>query len=459
MNSSRIVLRVELEQAIARSGCTLSKLQKLGGPHIGNLSTALQTERKELRPISMKQLDSLTKALGLPEGLFYDSYLSECFLNGRVSKPRMQSFLIRCAELKKNELIVKAINMLLEHPKYTELLFSVAEKLYSRGLIEESLLFYEEIIEEEKYNHSDRLAISHYRIFRATIGANAEENYEAVIRFEDFRKKLPESFQLDALLQLANVCLSLGKWELTEQFADELRIVATIRYQEELLKKKNNCESMLNTERPLVVYYGQSYLLKSVVLFKQGHYEKTKQYIEGYEDLSWFEILDEQGMKEVDNFRLWARANKYSIELLLGNVGVLDEYTNYLAENPNEILTGLARIIEAANAHGFSIEHILERFPEFSTDNNKVEIIRIEQHFRFHYQKAMYALNQQHFTEGLETLLYCLSLSISNKKHFETVLCAAQFQKHIKYASDSHKEQFAIHTKQILNSALLPAPF
>ncbi|MDT2192108.1 hypothetical protein [Paenibacillus larvae] len=74
-----------------------------------------------------------------------------------------------------------------------------------------------------------------------------------MIRFEDFRKKLPEAFQLDALLQLTNVCLSLGKWNLTEQFADELRILATIRYQEELLMKKNNSESEpLKTERPLV---------------------------------------------------------------------------------------------------------------------------------------------------------------------------------------------------------------
>ncbi|MGG3786418.1 DNA-binding protein, partial [Paenibacillus larvae] len=149
----------------------------------------------------------------------------------------------------------------MEHPKYTELLFSVAEELYLNGLVEESLLFYEEVIEEEKHNESDRLAISHYRIFRASIGANAEENYKAVIRFEDFRKKLPEAFQLDALLQLANVCLSLGKWNLTEQFADELRILATIRYQEELLIKKNkSVTEPLKTERPLVVSYGQSYL-------------------------------------------------------------------------------------------------------------------------------------------------------------------------------------------------------
>ncbi|MCY9751354.1 hypothetical protein M5W75_16290, partial [Paenibacillus larvae] len=133
----------------------------------------------------------------------------------------------------------------------------------------------------------------------------------------------------------------------------------------------------LKTEQPLVMYYGQSYLIKSAALFKQGYYEKAKQYIEGYEDLSWFEVLDEQGKKEVEKFRLWAKANKYCIELLLGNVSVLDEYTNYLAEHPNEIPTGLARIMEAANAHGFSIEHILERFPEFSTDNNKVEIVRL----------------------------------------------------------------------------------
>ncbi|MCY9679899.1 DNA-binding protein, partial [Paenibacillus larvae] len=52
---------------------------------------------------------------------------------------------------------------------------------------------------------------------------------------------------------------------------------------------------------------------------------KAKQYIEGYEDLSWFEILDEQGKKEVDNFRLWARANKYGTKLLLGD----GKQTNY----------------------------------------------------------------------------------------------------------------------------------
>ncbi|AQZ47674.1 putative DNA-binding protein [Paenibacillus larvae subsp. larvae] len=177
---NRIALRVELEKAIAETGCTLSSLAEYGGLSIGNLSASLQHKGK-LRPITMKQLDTLTEALGLPEGHYYEYYLAEVSHNNKVSIPRMKSFLIRCAELGKTDLIMNAIHILVEHPKYTELLFSVVEELYLNGLVEESLLFYEEIIQEEKYNHSDRLAISHYRIFRASIGSDAEENYKAVI--------------------------------------------------------------------------------------------------------------------------------------------------------------------------------------------------------------------------------------------------------------------------------------
>ncbi|MCY9526852.1 DNA-binding protein, partial [Paenibacillus larvae] len=129
---NRIALRVELEKAIAETGCTLSSLAEYGGLSIGNLSASLQHKGK-LRPITMKQLDTLTEALGLPEGHYYEYYLAEVSHNNKVSIPRMKSFLIRCAELGKTDLIMNAIHMLVEHPKYTELLFSVAEELYLNG--------------------------------------------------------------------------------------------------------------------------------------------------------------------------------------------------------------------------------------------------------------------------------------------------------------------------------------
>ncbi|MEJ9209248.1 hypothetical protein P4H25_18245, partial [Paenibacillus larvae] len=102
---SRIALRVELEKAIVKSGYTLSSLSEYGGLSIGNLSASLQ--KKKLRPITLKQLDTLTEALGLPEGHYYEYYLAEVFAhNNKVSIPRMKSFLIRCAELGRTDLIM-----------------------------------------------------------------------------------------------------------------------------------------------------------------------------------------------------------------------------------------------------------------------------------------------------------------------------------------------------------------
>ena len=230
----RIDLRQELEKAIAETGCTFTELEEKGGPQVGNLSASLRG--KSRRPVSMTQLDKLTEVLGLPEGYYYEYYIDECFYNGRVSTPRMKAFLCRCAELGKTELIQKTINVLVEHPKYTELLFSVAEKLYLKGFVQESVPFYEEVINGEKYNHSDRIAISQYRIFRATIGANSYNNYKAFIRFESHRNKLPENLQLDALLQLARVCYTFEFWPMIEQISEELRMLSHIVYQEEVRK-------------------------------------------------------------------------------------------------------------------------------------------------------------------------------------------------------------------------------
>lgn len=114
-------------------------------------------------------------------------------------------------------------------------------------------------------------------MFRAAQGTDAEENWKAVIRFEPYRKRLPENFQLDGLLQLANVCFMQQKWREVEKYADELRSLAMKVYQDELRKRKNGktCEP-LRTERHLVVYYGQGFLAKGVALQMQGLYNEAK---------------------------------------------------------------------------------------------------------------------------------------------------------------------------------------
>lgn len=72
---------------------------------------------------------------------------------------------------------------------------------------------------------------------------------------------------MDALLQLANTCFSLHRCAEVEKYADELRQLATLVYQDELRKQQNNRgDEPLKTDRHLVVYYGQGYLLKAAAL-------------------------------------------------------------------------------------------------------------------------------------------------------------------------------------------------
>ena len=438
---TKTTLREELEKAIAETGCTFTELEAKGGPQVGNLSASLRS--KSRRPVSMKQLDKLTEVLGLPEGYYYEYYLDECFYNDRVSTPRMKDFLCRCAELGKVDLIKKAIHILVEQPKYTELLFAVAENLHLKGHVQESVLFYEEVIEGEKYYHSERLAISHYRIFRASIGSNAKENYKAVIRFESFRNKLPENLQLDALLHLTNVCYSLGFWSMVELFAEELRILSDIVYQEEVKKfNSNKSEPLIETERPLVLYYGKSYLMKSAALYKQGHYEEAKVYINGYEDLNWFKLLNDSERNLVADFNLFAKANRYCIELRLGNTDILDELIHFLVKYPDLIPDSLLVIIEAANTYRLNIDHILDRFAHAYPPTHESNVIFAQRHFRFYFQKALYEFNWKRHEEGLDTILYCLSLSLLAHKYRESVQCIMLFHKYDNYASHFQKVRY-----------------
>ncbi|MCR8998265.1 DNA-binding protein, partial [Brevibacillus laterosporus] len=212
-------------------------------------------------------------------------------------------------------------------------------------------------------SYSDRFIMSQYRLFRSIQETDMEENWKADIRFEAYRKRLSERHQLDALLQLANVCFTLHKWKEVEKYGDELRKLATLVYQNELFMLKNyRVYQPLRTERHLVVYYGQGYLLKAVSLEKQGLFEQAKEFVSGYADLSWFELLDESGQAEVEKFNLWATANLYTLDMLMGNTSVITDYIKFLEDHPTEILSGVVTIMKSANQHGFLIDHLLEKF-------------------------------------------------------------------------------------------------
>ncbi len=429
-------LRSEIERNLREKGYTLSKLGEITGINPGNLSEILNGNPP--RPITIGQLDTMAAAFGHAPGWLYELYSEECLFDGKISRPRLIPFLVRCAEIGRQECIEAAVSKLLDNPKNVSILFTVAEKLFHSGKRKEAVPFYELVAENEKDSHSDQFVMSQYRLFRAAQGTDAEENWKAVIRFEPFRRRLPENFQLDALLQLANVCFTLHKWKEVEKYADELRELATKVYEEELRKwKGNETVEPLNTERHLVVYYGQGYLLKGVALQLQERYREAIPYVHVYADLGWFELIDEVAKTEIEKFRGWAKANVYTLELLTGNISVLAEYITFLINSPAEIPAGLLTIMEAANKYGFSIEDVLEQLSDhIDRLYDYQDPYNIARHFQFRYQKAMYEFRKGRITEGITETLRCLDLSdrINHQQEFKR--CISLFWKYRHSAAD-----------------------
>ncbi|USB33805.1 DNA-binding protein [Paenibacillus sp. YPG26] len=441
-------IRSEIEDHLSSSGYTLTTFGHLSGMNRGSLSAILHGTPP--KPIAIRQLDIITETLGYPEGWFYHLYLDECFAGTKVSRRRLEPYLIRCAELNKEECLKAAIVRLLETPKPIGILFDIGEKLYQKGRIAESALFHEAVAEMEKDSHSERLAISQYRLFMGKQGPDAEENWKAVIRFEPFRKRLPENHQLDALLKLANVCFTLHKWKEVEKYSDELRALAQAVYREQLRRKvrEKSCE-VLDTERHLVVYYGQGYLLKTVALQKQDLYDKAKKYVTGYADLSWFENLNEIGWMEVKKFKVWARANAYTLEMLTGNIDILPDYCQFLQDHPEEILPGLLTIVESANKYGFYADPVIEQCSQVIQKLNNQNPIEVDRHYSYRYQLSIYHFRKNQYIEGIAHILVALKLAYLQNNDRDVIQSVTLFEAYRAHASEQQKREYQLLMEEI----------
>ncbi|MFI8716214.1 helix-turn-helix domain-containing protein [Brevibacillus brevis] len=272
-------LRSEIEQNRKKHGYTLSKLGELTGINPGSLSEILNGNPP--RAITIGQLDVLAKVFGHDSGWLYELYPEECISEGRISRPRLIPYLIRCVEVGRKDCIEATVPQMMENPKNILILFALAEQLYEKGQLIESVPFYEYVIENEKDSFSDHFVMSQYRLFSAVLGTNSEENWESVIRFSPYRNRLPENYQLDAVFQLARVCYALQKWNKSGEYGDELRLLAETVHMHELDRlKRNKKGEPLKPERPLVYYYGMGHLYKGATLEMQGLYEEAKQYVQ-----------------------------------------------------------------------------------------------------------------------------------------------------------------------------------
>lgn len=444
-------IRSELETYLKKTGLTINQFGELSKINSGTLSTII----KGVRPIAMQQLDRIVAAMGLPEGSFYELYLEECFsypLNWR----RMKPFLNRCAELDKLELIRKVVRYMTDNLAYVPLLFDTAEVLLNQEKRSAAAIIYESVAESEKYQHSERLALCHYRLFTISIGHDQEKNLRAATKFEEFVERLDEVDQLDALKDLANIYSSLRQWGKVEELAEEMGRKATIQYTFKYEQAKRYGLPK-EPKRPLFLYILYSYLLRSGVCDERGDYEQALRYVSLYSELNWVQEDSEEAHRIIKQYKMWAVANTYLYELMMGKIEVLPDYVAYIESKEDEILPALTKILQVANRFLFNVDHILQKFHRKISLYTKIKgnsetynrQVGEDRYAQFLFELASYYLNRKRYEEGLIYLLDGLAVAIDIHKDDAILKCVQSFEQFRHAASVEIKNRYNILISEV----------
>lgn len=447
---STTTIRAELEDYIKKEGTTLHRFAEISGVNVGTLSGIINGNR----PIAVGQLDRITKAMGRSEGYFYDLYVDECFVPSAPHWRRLRPFFMRCAELGRHDCIQEVLNQLLEDLKQIAGIFETAERLFEQGLNEAAVILYEAVIESERFSHSERLAISYYRIFQI-YQSDGRRGFKAALQFLPYRYRLPEALALEGLLMLIRVYSVRFNWAEVENYADELSKLAWTLYEKKVWKQPD-----FRPIRPLVFYYGKAFLFKSGTYEYRGMYEESRKWIAQYADLSWFEGLDDAAKAEVEMLKIFAEANYMCVDVKAGNRLRIPEYVSFLEAHPDEIVEGLITLIESANRHDFYIDEVFDKFSseieqyrKFGRENwltKKVVDVDYSKEppyfFRyavFFQNNAIYHFRKGSYEEGLDNLLDSMKMSIKiSSKDILVNTTMAIFELHRQFASEEQTQEY-----------------
>ena len=421
-------IRSTVEDYIKSERITLQRLSENSRINAGTLSAILRANR----PIAMRQLDSLTAGMGLQEGALYDMYVSECLTDHTLNWRRLRPFLQRCADLDKLDCIKIVLSHMMDNLAYVPYLFDTAEEFYQKKKYAAAQILYKTVAEGERYQHSERLALCHYRLFIMAKGRDQQANLRAAVVFEGYVDRLCEEDQLDALRQLTTVFYSLRYWEKVQYYAIEMGKRARFLYFSAGKKKRN--EQTKTTPEPIFVYILYSYLVQGAVCSEKRDYGQAVGYTERYADVSWVRESNPEAEMYKKKYKDWAKANSYMYKLLMGNADVLPSYIEFLKENEHELLTAMVRIMEAANRHQLDVDYILETFKSqlavYPDDIFLNKPIKMEQYTKYLTETALYFFKKEQYVEGMKYIMECLTIANEINNYKTVITCLSIFEQY-----------------------------
>ncbi|WP_411348231.1 hypothetical protein [Paenibacillus sp. WLX2291] len=416
MLKTKTTVRYEIEKEMKKQGYNLNSFSLASGINRGVLSAVLHGNSP--KPISITQLDIVCGTLNKPIEWIYALFIKELFEEEKLHWRRIKPLIEQCVILKKVDFVKKILSKIPSTPLYIKKIFHIAESFPQVMYQSSTKLLYEFIILNQN-DHSEILAISQYRLYMNSANENLKEFAENSFKFSPFRSHLPTSLALEALLRLATHAYNLEDWSLLRKYGHEMHTIALSLYKNQ--NNKNFSAKYLEgyeLQRPLVVYYGQSNLIKFISYEYEKNYNEALKSIEAFEDLSWFNGLDKQGWIEVENFKKFAIFNRHNLQLLQGDNTGIEEYFGLLEFYQDEILPTLLIALKTSNMHNWNIDQYLSKYHYILYPDdfvNYFEVINehyslqstLNRYVNIYYELAVYYFNQKKLNNELD---HCLSI-------------------------------------------------
>lgn len=438
-------VRQQLKDYLSGAGLTLQQFSDICGINAGTVSAMLRGHRQ----ISTHNLDCLTMGMGLEEGSLYEAYLEDCLLNSPPDWRRVRPYIHRCAELDKLDCLERLVRALADHLAYIPLLFDTAEQLWKEKKMAAAALLYLCVAECEKYQHSERLALSRYRLFKIELGNDQERNLRAAAWFEEYIDRLDESNQLDAIKDLADVYASLHWWDRVQLLAEKLEQKASIQRRHRPKRKREEVER--GPSRELLFYLLYAYLLMANVCDAHQEYKRALQYVYLYTNVEslGIEPLTEAEQQVVKQFHRWGQGNACLYRLMSGEVEALAGYVEYVAQHTEESIPAMYRILQAANRFGLNVDGLLEHFGAslmFEERDSRLGTynaqIAVDQYIRYVSELSHYHLRARRYESGFRYLLEGLEMAIRYNHESMLIHCVRLFERFRHGASESRLKKY-----------------
>ncbi|KWX70179.1 hypothetical protein AML91_29340 [Paenibacillus jilunlii] len=251
---------------------------------------------------------------------------------------------------------------------------------------------------------------------------------------------------------MLKLAFSNEDWTNMLKLADRLYEESAILYHYQLQQPRKKTSH----SRPLIYYIGYSQLCKGVAYQKLKQYKLSRDCIEKYTDLSWMRGVEENEKYIIDDFRIFASGNTYTVDLMEGRHSVLSEYVQYLKQHRRELVAGMITILECAIKKDLYIEWVLADLSKEleEIESNPDNSTSARYYTEYLYLFSLYKYKQGDYRGAAEKNLVALTSSVKLEDNTAFKKLTALFESFREFVSTDHEQVYKLQLKSILEGVL-----